>query len=187
MAALTVLQVAPHTPARDVVVCLCLCWSLVADMVDGPLARRLNSTSSFGASLDSLADLLAFGVVPAMWCIAEHGVQLGLLVVVPAVGYVVAATIRLARFVDDGAPPGRFGPTFVGVPTTAAAAFIVVAVAVGRAADTAVVDVAVLVFAALLMPSRVPYPKHGIGRWPLMVLVPLAACALMARTAGASS
>jgi CDP-diacylglycerol--serine O-phosphatidyltransferase len=187
ISALTVLQLAPHTPARDVVVCLCLCWSLVADMVDGPLARRLGATSSFGASLDSLADLLAFGVVPAMWCIAEHGVRLGLLVVVPAFAYVVAAAIRLARFVDDSTPPGRFGTTFVGVPTTAAAALILVAVAAGRVAGTAAVDVVALVVAAVLMPSRVPYPKYGIGRWPLLVLVPLAGFTLIGIAVGAAS
>lgn len=184
---MTLLLLAPHTAARDLAVCLCLCWSLVADMVDGPLARRLNATSSFGASLDSLADLLAFGLLPALWCIAEHGVQSGLIVVVPAVAYVVTATIRLARFVDDGAPPGRFGPTFVGVPTTAAAALVLVAVAVGRVVDTAVFEVAALTTAALVMPSRLPYPKHGIGRWPLMVLVPLAGFTLIGLVVGASS
>lgn len=156
-------------------------------MVDGPLARRLGATSSFGAQLDTLADLLAFGVVPAMWCIGEHGVRLGLIVVVPAFAYILGAAIRLARFVEDGTPAGRFGPTFVGMPSTAAAAVVLVSVAVGRATATDIVDVVGLGIAAALMPSHLPYPKYGIGRWPLFVAVPVAGLTLIAIAWGTPS
>ena len=39
--------------------------AMVADMLDGRLARRVNSTSSFGGQLDSLCDIISFGVAPA--------------------------------------------------------------------------------------------------------------------------
>ena len=115
--ALIALVMAPSSAARDVLIGSCIAWSMVADGLDGPLARKLNAQSSLGAHLDSLCDLTAFGVTPALWLVGRHGVELGAVVVVLAMLWIGAAALRLARFADDGVKKvGRFGPAFTGVP-----------------------------------------------------------------------
>ena len=63
LAALLAIVWAPSRPywACNAIIASCLC-----DMVDGRIARALGVQSQFGAELDSLADVIAFGVAPAM-------------------------------------------------------------------------------------------------------------------------
>jgi CDP-diacylglycerol---serine O-phosphatidyltransferase len=97
----------------------------VFDGLDGRLARMLNSTSKLGAELDSLADLVSFGVAPAlilyMWSMQDAGV-VGWL---PMLLLAVCAALRLARFnvmmVGSDLPAYAYN-YFVGVPAPAAAA-----------------------------------------------------------------
>lgn len=110
-------------------------WLLVAaavfDAVDGKLARLTRGTSSLGAQLDSLADLVAFGVVPAMLArtlvvlegpVYEIHMHPRLLVVAPIL-YAVSAALRLARFnvQHAGEEPGADHSDFQGLPSPAAA------------------------------------------------------------------
>jgi CDP-diacylglycerol--serine O-phosphatidyltransferase len=177
--ALIALVMAPSSPARDVLIGACIAWSMVADGLDGPLARTLDAQTNLGAHLDSLCDLTAFGIAPALWLVGRHGVDLGAIVVVPAVLWIGAAAFRLARFADDGVKKvGRFGPAFTGVPTPVAAALLVTSVAVATLLGERLVEVGALVVGALLMPSHVAYPKAGIGRWPWVVAVPVAVAVL---------
>lgn len=169
------LGLAPATATAIAVACVGL--SLLLDRVDGALARRLGVTSERGARLDTLADLLAFGTLPMVLLVREVGAA-GLPV---ALAYALAAVWRLARYDDDELEPTRFGPAFLGVPTPAAAASVVVALVLAPA-----LAVPVALAMALLMPSRVRYPKRGIGAWPWMVLVPLAIVVAVARAAGGS-
>jgi CDP-diacylglycerol--serine O-phosphatidyltransferase len=181
--ALIALVMAPSSDARDVLVAACIAWSMGADGLDGPLARRLNAQTSLGAHLDSLCDLTAFGVAPALWLVGRHGIELGALVVIPAVLWIGAAAFRLARFADNGVKKtGRFGPAFTGVPTPVAAAFLVCSVVLATLVGQPLLEVAALIVGVLLMPSHVAYPKAGIGRWPWVVAVPIAV-ALLARHA----
>jgi CDP-diacylglycerol--serine O-phosphatidyltransferase len=177
--ALVALVMAPSSAARDVLVATCVAWSMVADGLDGALARRLRAETTLGAHLDSLCDLTAFGVVPALWLVGRHGIALGAVVVVPAVMWIVAAAFRLARFADDGARrAGTFGPAFSGVPTPVAAAVLVSAVALSTLLAEPLVEVGALVLGLALMPSRISYPKNGVGRWPWVVAVPVAVLTL---------
>ena len=73
-----------------------------ADTFDGPIARRLNATSKFGAELDSMCDIISFGVAPFMLLLAINPFY-----VVIAFGYVTCAIIRLARFGAIPSPPYR--------------------------------------------------------------------------------
>lgn len=155
----------------------CVGASLLLDRVDGALARRLGVTSARGARLDTLADLLAFGTLPMVLLVREAGAA-GLGAALP---YVLAAVWRLARYDDEELKPTRLGPAFLGVPTPAAAAAVVVALVLAPA-----LAVPVALATALLMPSRVRYPKRGIGAWPWMVLVPVAIVVAVARAAGGS-
>jgi CDP-diacylglycerol--serine O-phosphatidyltransferase len=101
-------------------------WCGLLDVMDGLAARLLNATSSFGAEFDSMADLVSFGVAPAMLVLHTGmdigGVQLGsdaFLVLVVAVGvFVLAGAMRLARFNLSTDKP-RTG-WFAGIPITAA-------------------------------------------------------------------
>ena len=51
---------------------LALCVAMVFDMLDGRVARMTNSTSDFGAQLDSLADAITFGVAPGVLVAMTH-------------------------------------------------------------------------------------------------------------------
>lgn len=91
----------------------------VFDMLDGRIARLTGTSSEFGAELDSLSDVISFGVAPAL--LAYSWAFSGL----PRPGWLVAflfvmcGTLRLARFnVQRAAVDGRF---FVGLPIPAAA------------------------------------------------------------------
>src|SRR5450759_1996172 len=96
-------------------------FAFVLDMLDGRVARLTGTTSAFGVVFDSLADVISFGVAPAIlsysWGLASLG-RLGM-----AVGFlfVAAAAMRLARFNIQSAGGGdkRY---FVGMPSPAAAA-----------------------------------------------------------------
>ena len=73
-------------------------FSLVCDVLDGIVARISHSAAPFGAELDSLADVAAFGVAPAglvySWALRPLGLC-GVLVIGP---FVICAALRLASF-----------------------------------------------------------------------------------------
>ena len=70
----------------------------IFDMMDGRVARRLNRYSEFGVQLDSIADIISFGVAPALiaWSWMLH--ELGPVGVFATFWYVLCAAFRLARF-----------------------------------------------------------------------------------------
>ena len=76
---------------------LLLC-SFVFDGLDGLVARALNVTSDFGKQMDSLADVVSFGVAPAyLYSLYSPDVDSWLCKIAPAI-IVIAGTIRLAKF-----------------------------------------------------------------------------------------
>lgn len=108
--------------------------AILFDSLDGRVARAMGTTSEFGKQFDSLADVVSFGIAPALlayvWGVrsmasieapqALHLVQLGWLV---AFFFAVCCAWRLARFNIQGMAPGG-GRFFVGMPTPAAAGMI---------------------------------------------------------------
>ena len=109
-------------------------WCVLLDVVDGALARWLGATSRFGAELDSLADLVAFGVAPAVLAFSlSHPVDGGGEAILPAWllglsagGYTLAAALRLARF--NARPEGSQRDGFLGLPTTLAGLIVATSV-----------------------------------------------------------
>lgn len=87
--------------------------ALVLDFLDGFLARKLNSFSDIGKQLDSLADMVSFGVLPSLmlYFILPVDGWLKLLTLIPA----LASALRLAKFNIDE----RQGTVFYGIPTPA--------------------------------------------------------------------
>ena len=93
--------------------------SMVLDTLDGRVARLTNTTSKFGAEYDSLADVVAFGVAPALILFSWSLQSLGNFGWVAAFIYVAGGALRLARFnVQLEIADSRY---FTGLPTPAAA------------------------------------------------------------------
>ena len=126
-------------------------FAVLFDGLDGRIARMTNTTSDFGRELDSLADVITFGVAPAIlaWIWGCHQIpelwqpglrhkiiQLGAIVTFL---FVIAGASRLARFNISKNPqpknPGRPGRKyFVGMPIPAGAAMIAATVHFGDGA-----------------------------------------------------
>jgi CDP-diacylglycerol--serine O-phosphatidyltransferase len=98
---------------------LYIVFSLIADGLDGRVARLTNTTSKFGVEFDSLADLVAFGVAPSMMLFFAFGHDYGKFGALISGLYVVFGAIRLARFnVTTGEIDPRY---FIGLPIPTAA------------------------------------------------------------------
>lgn len=99
----------------------------VFDGLDGRVARMTGSTSRFGMELDSLCDLVSFGVAPALlaylWALTPYG-RYGWLA---AFLFVATTALRLARF-NSATEDENKGHDFVGLPCPAAACMIVTTV-----------------------------------------------------------
>ncbi|AGA91088.1 CDP-diacylglycerol--serine O-phosphatidyltransferase [Thioflavicoccus mobilis 8321] len=103
--------------------------AMVLDGFDGRIARLTNTQSDFGAEYDSLSDMVAFGIAPALvvyhWTLQSAG-KLGWLA---AFVYTAAAALRLARFnTQVGIADKRY---FQGLPSPAAAAIVAGGVWIG--------------------------------------------------------
>jgi CDP-diacylglycerol--serine O-phosphatidyltransferase len=165
----------------------------LCDALDGRLARLLDASSRIGAELDSLADLVSFGVAPALvlyvWQL--QGNRFGWTV---ALVFAVCMALRLARFntlidEDDKYPFAK--EFFVGVPAPAAALsagiplYVTLHFGEGWWSSPITVGLWMLVVAGLMV-SRLPtlsfktvrVPPEYIA--PLLVLVGFAAAVLIA-------
>ena len=94
----------------------------VLDSLDGRVARMTNSQSAFGEQMDSLCDMVSFGLAPALIVYIWALQGLGKFGWMAAFVYCAAAALRLARFnVNIGVVDKRF---FQGLPSPAAAALV---------------------------------------------------------------
>jgi CDP-diacylglycerol--serine O-phosphatidyltransferase len=190
-------------PTHNLMLCgLLIFLAMLFDMFDGQVARIARVTSDFGAQLDSLCDVVSFGVAPgillvkmcpqftelhreAIWCIAAL--------------FACCAAMRLARFnveIDEDDDH----TTFEGLPSPAAAAVIAsfallmyslrneINFAVFQNFDwwlQRILPLAALAI-ALLMVSRIPYPHvvthlvRGQKTFPQLVAIVFALMALVA-------
>ena len=134
--------------------------AMLLDTLDGFFARLTNSSTAFGVQLDSLADVVSFGLAPAilafswgLWPLRRFGWAAGFI-------YVAAAAMRLARFniQTAAATDKRY---FVGMPSPPAAAVIASTVFLYPAglADprAALPALAMVLVPALLMVSTVRF------------------------------
>ncbi len=141
---------------------------MVLDALDGRVARMTRADTAFGAELDSLADVVTFGLAPAVlaWVAGVRaGLSQDLLWAAGAV-YVACAAIRLARYnVTHALPKRAKSSDFEGLPSPAAAGLVAGLLLVGGVDDLdpqireRVLSLLPLVAlgAGLLMASRVPY------------------------------
>jgi len=96
-------------------------FAIVLDILDGRIARLTGSASAFGVEFDSLADVISFGIAPAILSFAWGLSPLGRLGWAAGFMFLTAGAMRLARFNIQSAAGGdkRY---FVGMPSPAAAA-----------------------------------------------------------------
>jgi CDP-diacylglycerol--serine O-phosphatidyltransferase len=168
--------------------------AMIADMLDGRLARMNQSTSSFGGQLDSLCDVISFGVAPAflMLKVLEHKMPgfagfnpatetfLERFIWAAAAGYISCAAIRLARFNVENEEDESAHMSFVGLPTPAAAGVIVSLVILHQ---DILPSMNIIIYAlpfctlgsAVLMVSRIQYPhipnQYLRGKKPFSYLI----------------
>lgn len=129
-------------------------FAMVLDGMDGRLARRLDATSPFGKELDSLADLVSFGVAPAILVYALKMKSLGIIGLVVCVAFALCGAIRLARF-----NVLNISNYFVGVPITAAGSLVALLVLLGNRIPLMGYPV-IMIFLSYLMVSNIKVPKY---------------------------
>lgn len=134
--------------------------AVVLDMLDGRIARMTGTTSAFGVEFDSLADVVSFGLAPAVLSFAWGLSELGRWGWAAGFLYVTAAAMRLARFNIQTATQTdkRY---FIGMPSPAAAGVPAATIffhpfpLVGKA--QALAAIAVVVIPAILMVSSIRF------------------------------
>lgn len=93
----------------------------LTDRFDGKVARMLDATSELGKELDSLSDLISFGVAPVIIAWKISFIHLGIWGYLLAVIFPIAGAYRLARYNTTD-----FNNVFMGVPITIAGAFLTI-------------------------------------------------------------
>ena len=156
--------------------------ALVLDGLDGRIARMTNTQSKFGAEYDSLADMVSFGVAPALVMFSFALGELGKLGWSAAFIYVACAALRLARFNTQVDTADK--NFFTGLASPSAACIVVSAVWVcndmGLRGAALPVEIGILLavltaVVGLLMMANFPYYSFkGIdmhGRVPFVVMI----------------
>lgn len=157
-------------------------FALVFDGLDGRVARLTGTSSKFGAEYDSLADMVSFGVAPALVMFSWALGDLGKIGWSAAFIYVACAALRLARFnTQVGVARQEF---FTGLASPPAACIMACSVWVfndlGWSAGSLPVELGALmalltVLVAVLMVANVPYHSFkGVdlhGRVPFVVML----------------
>lgn len=111
----------------------------LCDMMDGRLARMLDASSKFGMELDSLSDVVSFGIAPAVLMYLSTLKVYGTVGAMVCVAYLLCGALRLARFNIDEGPLAKV--TFQGTPIPVAAGYIMSFVLVKIASERAGSDV----------------------------------------------
>jgi len=189
-AGLTGLVLAADGRIADAVACILI--AALLDACDGRVARLTGGASRFGAELDSLADVVSFGAVPAFilyqWGLSDFGLAGW----VPCLALASCSALRLARFNVAAADPSRpswMNGFFTGVPAPGGAFLAMAPVYAELAGYIDVTHAAYLamgwtMIVAVLMVSRWPtFSGKSLGRkLPRLMLLPpilLAACGLV--------
>jgi len=133
--------------------------SFIADGLDGRVARMTNTSSKFGLEFDSLADIVAFGVAPAMMLFFSIGTNYGKFGALITGLFVVFGAIRLARF---NVTTSQNDPSvFIGLPIPTAAAVLASIIMLNLELHNSL-NFIILIFSfilGILMVSNVRFPS----------------------------
>jgi len=152
--------------------------AMVADTLDGRVARMTNTQTAFGAEYDSLSDMVAFGVAPALMVYSWSLAHLGKLGWMAAFLYAAGTALRLARFNTQSHDVDK--RYFQGLPCPAAAGVIAGSVWLGYVYGVEGILIAIpvsvlTVIVAALMVSTIRYHSFKQidlkGKVPFFVLL----------------
>ncbi len=139
-------------------------WLIMAatvfDGLDGRIARLTNTMSNFGAEFDSLADIVAFGVAPAMLLYFYIGHDYGRFGFLVTALFVIFGSIRLARF--NSASQNKEPSVFIGLPIPAAASAITMGVLFlldYEFKNLNIIFLIITLIISVLMVSNIRYPS----------------------------
>src|SRR5690606_1604936 len=136
--------------------------AMLLDGLDGRMARMLNAASEFGKELDSLSDIVSFGVAPAIIMYLVFLQDLGALGLVITALFPICGALRLARFSVTPGIPGFF----IGLPITAAGGVLATFALYHEAFPPLFLPIGMTIL-SFLMISNIKYPnfkKVGIPR-----------------------
>jgi CDP-diacylglycerol--serine O-phosphatidyltransferase len=155
---------------------------MVFDALDGSVARMVNKTSDFGGQLDSLCDVVTFGIAPAFLvkALLEHqSLAMGLANPHPRIYllvtalYALCAVLRLARFNAEHEKTDDAHDHFAGLPTPAAAGFVASLVVFLYGFPKSEL--------ARLVPALQDLDLHAPIVWTLFACMPLLAALMVSR------
>jgi len=156
--------------------------AMIADMLDGRVARLTRTTSSFGGQLDSLSDAISFGVAPAFLMIKVANFHLENLhfasrlsmtlergIFFFGIFYAMCAVVRLARFNVENEEDEAAHMNFFGLPSPAAAGVVVSLVVFHQQIMTGNIDEASAVFRTFELVTVIALPAITLILGILMV------------------
>lgn len=132
---------------------LMILLSGVMDYLDGKVARKLQVSSDFGKELDSLADLVSFGVAPAILAYSLKLSDWGYIGLAISLVFVMCGAFRLARFNATS-----FSGSFMGVPITVAGGIVALLIICIGSLPVLVLPT-VMMLLSYLMISKIKVPK----------------------------
>lgn len=151
---LGVLCITFASEGRFVYSAICILLSLLADACDGRVARYLKVSGPFGRELDSLADVVSFGVAPAYMMYSYALKSLGIWGYIPMLVFAVLGGFRLARFNIMTVEIKGF---FQGLAIPTAGCLCATYILSGIQINENIIAILMLII-AFLMVSEVPYP-----------------------------
>lgn len=149
-----------------------VCGAMIFDLLDGWTARMLNAMSMHGMQMDSLADMVTFGVAPAVMVAVMADVNEVTmpyqLVWILSAGYLACVALRLALYNVLALTQEGHSDEFHGLPSPGAAAAVCSLIILSRSDEFGFALLAQLLplyagLLGLLMVSPIPYPH--IGHW----------------------
>jgi CDP-diacylglycerol--serine O-phosphatidyltransferase len=137
---------------------LLIVYAMFFDTIDGRVARLTKTQSALGVQLDSLADVISFGVAPAALVYRWSLESLGFVGVLVCFAYVSCGVIRLARFnvltMGESGAPKKPGKYIIGLPIPGAAGIVVSLVVANHSALNAQIpEMRMVVLAVVLVLS----------------------------------
>lgn len=139
--------------------------SMFLDGLDGRVARYLNVQSDFGKELDSLSDVISFGVAPALIMYVAVLQYYGAIGLIITALFPIAGALRLARFNVKPGIPGYF----VGLPITAAGGVLATISLYYEIFPEAVLLLTIILL-SYLMVSNIKYPNFKKVGYPKAIL-----------------
>lgn len=151
--------------------------AMVADGLDGRVARFFNASSEFGKELDSLCDLVSFGVAPALLAYSFLLKDFGYFGYIVAIMFATCGALRLARFnVNTSVVKGYF----MGLPIPAGGCLLATFIMLGVKPEGIIFPLMVIIF-GYLMVSTVKYPDFK-GYGEKLRIIPVIIVGVMAVT-----